>query len=490
MKQEQHAVPRGTRIIATIGPTCRERATLKAAVQAGADAFRINCSHSTPDSLGADVASIRSVARELDRPLGILLDLQGPKIRTGLLPAPLALGQGDELVLVMDPKATAVSNRVGCTYPGLAADLEPGALLLLDDGAMAGHVRELHLGREPAEIVLVMENGGVLRSRKGINVPGLPLSAPSLAPSDLAHLRAGLEAGIDVVALSFVRRARDILELRSQMEALGHRFTPICAKIEKPQALSDIDAILGASDMIMVARGDLGVEMDLARVPVIQKQLIHAANRAGVLVITATQMLDSMRRQPRPTRAEVTDVSNSILDGTDALLLTGETAAGEYPIQAIGMMDRVANKTEQSRFFQRPSLSDLPHFSSVEGTVTMAACYTARDRRIPLVVYTWSGTTAQLASKSRPPAGLFALSPNPDVPNRLALAWGVTTLPVPRVESSEEMIVAAERVLLQRGLVEPGQQVVILTGRAPTRGATNTMTVEVVGEGTGPGRGR
>jgi pyruvate kinase len=476
------APQRSTRIVATVGPACREPSVLDALLAAGVDVCRINGSHGDPDSIKADVARIRAAAARVKRRVGILLDLQGPKIRTGPASEPIRLAAGDLLELVMDPELTASPGRVGCTWTTLAQDLEPGARVLFADGALEAVVESVALDAAPPVATLRMRYGGALGGHKGINLPDLALSAPCLTPKDFEDLAAGVEAGVDYVALSFVRRGEDIERLRGELARLGREDMPICAKIEKPQALDQLDEILARVEAVMVARGDLGVEIELERVPMVQKRIIAAANRAGVLVITATQMLESMMSAPRPTRAEATDVVNAILDGTDAVMLSGETAAGAWPLRAVQAMDRLARAAEASEHLPRPPLEDLPSVPGVGSTVARAACFAVREHPRPLVVFTWSGFSAIVASKSRPPCQLFALTPCEATADKLALAWGVTPLVVPEVrDGTSNMIAAGEQALMDAGMLEPGDEVVILAGRTHTRGSTNMMTVERLG---------
>ena len=282
------------------------------------------------------------------------------------------------------------------------------------------------------------------------------------------------------VALSFVRHARDIADLREALDALGRRTLPVIAKIEKPQAVANIDEILATVEGIMVARGDLGVEIPFEEVPIAQKDLIAAANKAGKLVITATQMLDSMERNPRPTRAEITDVANAILDGTDAVMLSGETATGRYPVEAVQTMDRIARQVEASPWLQEPSLSDLPAGTEAERTVLQAACYAVRAHPRPLVVFTWSGSTAIKSSKSRPSMGIFAITHSQQVADRLALAWGVHSVYIPVIKGTDDLIAEGEKALMAVGALEAGTEVIVLAGQAPMRGATNMMKVEII----------
>ena len=471
---------RRTKIVATLGPASRDMEQILALLVAGVDVFRINCSHANADQIRELVARVRRAATKLDRPAAILLDLQGPKIRTGTIPVPLQLATGDVLTVVMDEDYVVSGNRIGTTYTGMAGDVTSGDLVLFADGALSGRVVGVRRDLTHAEVDICIEDGGPLGNHKGMNFPGVNVSAPCLTVQDIEDLEVGVHAGVDYVALSFVREATDVLTLREHLRRLGVPEMPIVAKIEMPQAVANIQEILPVVEGIMVARGDLGVEMNLERVPVVQKELIAAANRAGVLVITATQMLDSMERSPRPTRAETTDVANAIIDGTDAIMLSGETASGKYPIKAVETMDRIAREVESSRWMRQP-LEEVSVLAGPSHTVVRSACYAVREIARPLVVFTWSGATALYASKSRPPGPIYALTPNQTTYDRLAMAWGVTPVRAPSVASTDELIALGEQILLDRGLLARGQEVVALAGNTPMRGATNTMKVYTVG---------
>ena len=471
---------RRTKIVATLGPASRELDQILALLQAGVDVARINCSHASADGIREAVSRVRRAAMQLNRPVGILLDLQGPKIRTGKVPAPLALEKGDVLTVVMDEDYVCNGNRVGTTYTGMVGDVHQGDLVLFADGALSGNVSGIRKDLTPGEVDITIEDGGHLGSHKGINLPGVAVSAPCLTEKDIEDLEVGVRAGVDYVALSFVREATDVMELREHLRRLEVPDLPIIAKIEKPQGVANIQEILPVVEGIMVARGDLGVEVSLERIPVLQKDLIAAANKAGVLVITATQMLDSMERNPRPTRAETTDVANAVLDGTDAVMLSGETAAGKYPIRAVETMDRIAREVESSRWM-RPPMDEVSVLAGPQQTVVRSACYAVREIQRPLIVFTWSGATALVASKSRPPGPIFALTPNQTTYDRLALAWGVTPVLAPNVLSTDELVVIGEKILLQEGHLHRGQEVVVLAGNTPMKGATNTMKVYTVG---------
>jgi pyruvate kinase len=381
----------------------------------------------------------------------------------------------------MDPAFPAEGTRTGTTWPRMAQDVRPGEPVLFADGALSGTVEAVRFPEgTPAEVDIRIVDGGELGSNKGINMPATRIDAPAFTEKDAEDLAAGVQAGVDYIALSFVRSASDVQELRALLATLGAADMPIVAKIEKPQGVDNIEEILGEVQGIMVARGDLGVEVPFEQVPVIQKKLIEAANRAGVLVITATQMLDSMERNPRPTRAEITDVANAILDGTDAVMLSGETANGSYPLESVGAMDRIAREVESSRWYRPPDLSTLPSFNTPESTVLRAACYAVRETPRPLMVFTWSGSTALKASKSRPKTGIFAITHSQTVCDRLSLVWGVTAVMIPLIARTDDLIAAGERALLDGGYVQDGQEVVVLAGRVPMRGATNMMKVEVI----------
>ncbi len=358
-------------------------------------------------------------------------------------------------------------------------DVSEGERVLFADGALSGNVAAVRPG-SPGEVDITIDVGGALGSHKGINLPQSRIQAPALTDKDVADLEVGVKAGADYVALSFVRSAEDVLVLRSHLERLGRAKLPVIAKIEKPEALDRIEEILAVVQGIMVARGDLGVELQLEQVPVAQKQLIKAANRAGVPVITATQMLDSMERNPRPTRAETTDVANAILDGTDAIMLSGETSVGKYPVESVRVMKRIAMNVEGSRFHKSRDLSKVEALSGPSLAVARAACRAVQELGLPLVIFTWSGRSAVLASKARLSVPIFALTPDEQVCDQLSLVRGVTAVKLPVFQNTDELIQAGERVLIDEGHLPEGSEVVVLAGNAPLRGATNLMKVEVL----------
>jgi pyruvate kinase len=469
---------RRTKIVATIGPATESIDNLVRLFLAGVDVARINCSHSTADGIRSGISRIRHAALRADKSIAILLDLQGPKIRTGG-GAPIKLDKGDTLTIVMNAAFVATPLRVGTTWPSMAGDVQVGDRVLFADGALSGNVSAVRQPQEgEAEVDVAIDAGGMLGAHKGINLPHSNIQAPALTNKDRADLEVGLAAGVDWVALSFVRSADDIAILRDAMAGHGAKSTPVIAKIEKPQGVDNIDEILASVEGIMVARGDLGVELPLEQVPIIQKRLIKAANHAGVPVITATQMLDSMERNPRPTRAETTDVANAILDGTDAVMLSGETSVGEYPFEAVAVMDRIARDVEKSHFLKQRNIAKITALAGPENTVARCAAQAVQEGDRPLVVFTWSGRSAVLVSKARMRAPIFALTPDERVVDALALVWGVTAVRIPIFNNTDQMIAAGERALIEAGLITPGTEVVVLAGNTPIRGATNLMKIE------------
>lgn len=469
-----------TKIVATLGPASWEEPVLSELLRTGVDVCRINCSHADHAGIRRQVARVRRAAMQIGQPVAILLDLQGPKIRTGPSKTPIQLAKGDVLTVKMDPKYQAHDHTVGTTYPEMAGDVSPGVEVLFADGLLAGTVVAVRRELEPAEVDIQMTVGGPLGSHKGINLPNVEMSVPALTEKDLADLEVGLEVGVDYVAHSFVQRGRDVQQLIDAMERLGKRV-PIIAKIETPTAVEYLHEILEVSEGVMVARGDLGVEVKLEKVPVYQKRIIAEAFTRGKIVITATQMLDSMERNPRPTRAETTDVANAILDGTDAVMLSGETATGLWPIEAVRVMDTIAREVEGSRFFRVTARDAMPRGDDAHSTILRAACFAAQDGDRPLVVFSWSGASAIYASKARMRTPIYALTPKQNVVDELALVWGITSVLVPPVRSVDDLLASGEQLLLSRGLVEPGQEVVMVVGQSPMEAASRLMKIHVIG---------
>lgn len=469
-----------TKIVATLGPATWNEPMLSQLLEAGVDVVRINCSHADHESIRRQVSRVRRAAMRLGQHIAILVDLQGPKVRTGKAPTPLELSAGDVLTVVMDPDFVAQGKRIGTTYPEMAQDVGTGDAVLFADGALIGEVDAVRLDLDVPEVDIRITTGGPLGSHKGINLPGVQMSIPCLTEKDRGDLQVAMEVGCDFVALSFVQTRGDVEELRRTMGASGADI-PIVAKIEKPLAVENLDDILAAADGVMVARGDLGVEVQLEKVPVYQKRIIASARAHGKLCITATQMLDSMERNPRPTRAETTDVANAILDGTDAVMLSGETAVGKYPIEAVRMMDNIAREVEASPFFASTQLDLLKPLPGPAGVIVRTACYASAEEEQPLVIFTWSGNTARWVSKARPRSPIYAMTPQAQVADRLAAAWGVTPVLVPKVGTTDDMIRVGEEALFKGGHIEPGEEIVIVAGRAPQEGTTNVLKIHRAG---------
>jgi pyruvate kinase len=469
---------RRTKIVATIGPACDSPEMIAGLLDAGMDVARLNFSHGTHEEHTRRITMLREAARSRDRPLAILQDLQGPKIRTGPLvdDKPVRLVAGEPFVITIH-ETPGTAARVSTTYTALPHDVHPGDRILLSDGLIELRVT----GTTDDEVQTVVVFGGELREHQGINLPGVQVSAPALTPKDAIDLEFGLAQDVDYVALSFVRRVADIQQIKERIAAAG-KTTPVIAKIEKPEALDDLAAILEAADAIMVARGDLGVEMPAERVPMVQKQLIEAANALGVPVITATQMLDSMIRNPRPTRAEASDVANAIIDGTDAVMLSGETAAGLYPIESVQMMARIAETAEASG--RHGDLHLTPHTlqirpGSIAKAISAAAC--AIVSTLPMraiVAFTMSGNSARLVAHMRPAVPILAFTPTVAVYQRLNLVWGVTPIMSNYVDRLDDLGEQVSKVLLARGFAQPGDTIVMTGGHPITvRGHTNFVKV-------------
>lgn len=461
-----------TKIVATIGPASDSPERLKQLLLAGVNVARLNFSHGTYADHAARIVRLRQVAAELDRPLTLLQDLQGPKIRVGDLPAAgLPLAVGDPLTLVPPTHSVEVPHSVAIDYPYVAEEAIPGTPVLLDDGLLELTVERVEQGTVTCRVV----TGGTLKSHKGVNFPSLNLRLPSLTEKDRQDLAFGVEQGVDIVSLSFVRQAADVRELKALLSQLGASL-PVLAKLEKPQAIANLAAIVAECDAIMVARGDLGVEMSPERVPLIQKKIIRLCNQKGIPVITATQMLDSMIRNPRPTRAEVSDVANAILDGTDAVMLSGESAVGDYPMESVTMLARIATDVEpEAQFINYPPPTiDDPH--------AISEALQAVDRVLDLrciVTLTETGHSARLAAAERPSVPVVALTPHRRVYHQLNLAWGVHPLLIEDLAATLDGVLAQmEQVLGARGLAASGDKVLVMGG-LPMRSAGSTNFLKI-----------
>ena len=474
---------RRTRIVATLGPASSDAATIQALFQAGADAFRLNFSHGTRASHAERLAIIRQLETQFDRPVGVMLDLQGPKLRLGSFAGGSAqLSAGAPLRLDLDP-APGDARRAPLPHPEVFAALAPGTELLLDDGRLRLRVRAC--SAEHADTVVVQ--GGAISDRKGVNVPGLVLPISALTSKDLDDLQFGLDLGVDWVALSFVQRSEDVAQAR---QLIGDRAW-IMAKLERPAAVQDLHGILALADGIMVARGDLGVELPPEEVPETQRLIVAACRQAGTPVVVATQMLESMTHTPTPTRAEVSDVATAVNDGTDAVMLAAETASGAYPVQAVAMMDRIIGQVESSPSYQpRLQASQPPCEASTPDAVCSALSRIAAViSPAALVTYTSSGYTTLRAARERPVAPILSLTPDVATSRRLALAWGVHAVRVDQVHDVAQMVKWANRIAVIEGFAGSGDDVVIVAGLPFSEaGTTNLLHVSrMPGAATGAG---
>jgi len=462
-----------TKIVCTLGPATATAEAIDSLMDAGLDVARINFSHGTHDQHARTIALVRDLAKRRGRPIAILGDLQGPRIRIGDLAKPRLLEPGGDVVFC--PEDSASGSEMPVTYEALAKDVHVGDRILVDDGLIELVVLDVKAPRVAARVV----HGGEVKSHKGINLPGVNVSAPSITDKDRADAAFAVEQKLDYLALSFVRRAADIAELR----ALLPKFVLAIAKIEKDSALENIESILRASDGVMVARGDLGVELPYEEVPIAQKRIIRLANIIGRPVITATQMLESMIEHPRPTRAEASDVANAIMDGTDAVMLSAETAAGAYPRLAVQAMRRIICEIEQHPFKRaREGYVGPEIVATTEETIAAATDTAQRMLGAPIIiVFTKSGFSARIVSAHRPQVPILALTDEPRTFSQLALVWGVIPQLVQHCETYEAMVARAREVVLTRGLAKEGDRVLVTAGVPfDVPGTTNVLRVERV----------
>jgi pyruvate kinase len=464
---------RRTKIVATIGPASSSKATLKQMIEAGMNVARLNFSHGSYDDHARMIALLREVSLEHDTPITLLQDLQGPKIRVGPMPnGPIELVEGSTIDLVPLDQVDLIPESIGIDYPYLADEAQPGMQILLDDGLLELRVEVV----SPPKVTCRVIQGGPLKSRKGVNLPDLNLQLPSLTEKDKQDLDFGISQGVDIVSLSFVRQAADIVALKELLAAKGADNIPVLAKIEKPQAIKNLEEILEVVDAIMVARGDLGVEMRAEKVPLLQKQIIRECNYRCIPVITATQMLESMIHNPRPTRAEASDVANAIIDGTDAVMLSGESAVGSFPVKAVQMLAKIASDIEQDlEFINDPAaLSDETHALSealniIDKTLDLKA----------IVCFTETGYTATIASGERPQATVVAFTPNDKVYHWMNLIWGVLPILIDTPPLTfEAMVEMAESNLIARSIAKAGDRLLIMGG-IPAKKAQGTNFIKI-----------
>ena len=469
-----------TKIVATLGPATDTPEKIQSLIAAGADVFRLNASHSTQEQHAKRIQAIREQASAAGRHIGILLDLQGPKIRLGKFEGGSCTLKKGARFVVTTKKMVGTCERASTGYEHFASDVKPGNRVLLNDGAV--ELRALDVRADEVEFEVVA--GGMIGDNKGINLPGVKVSAPSLTPKDLDDLEFGLRENVDMIALSFVRSAADVDQLRQHIGSRNPRI-PIIAKIEKPDGVENIVEIVAAADGLMVARGDLGVEMDLERVPPIQKSIIRKARRGGKFVITATQMLESMTASPVPTRAEVSDVANAIYDGTDAVMLSAETSTGQYPMEAVGYMKKIAIEAEKSIRVKGFEERRRPIQTQNTAEVLADAAYNAARAAgvAALVVFTTSGSSARLIARYRPPVCLYAITPDAEVARRLSVTYGVQPILAPHVASTDEMLAQMDHLLLGGGYLRADDLVIFVAGQPVGRpGTMNLMKVHRLGE--------
>jgi pyruvate kinase len=467
------AMDRRTKIVATLGPAADSRERLHALLEAGVDAVRFNLSHGAHAGHSERAWLVREIAADLGRPIALIADLQGPKLRVGELAEPVVLRTGDEITVCAEDAATGGELPVA---PAVIGDvLESGHDVLIDDGLVRLRVEEVEKGRATCQVIV----GGTVTSHKGVNLPGVPLPIPSMTRKDMADLDWALETGVDFVALSFVRSPADVRDLRALLEQAGSH-AHVIAKIEKAEAVDVLDDILVETDAVMVARGDLGVEIGPAVVPLVQKRIIHRALELGKTVITATQMLETMVHSPEPTRAEASDVANAILDGTSAVMLSGETAVGEYPVEAVAYMDRIARAVEPSLDY-RHEIPDAADDPTIGQAMSNAACDLAEALQAKaILVPTFSGRTASAVARLRPRRPIVALTHVDWAMRQLALEWGVTPVLISETGNVEDLWRLAIDAAREAGVVATGDRVVITAGTAVNiPGSTNVIKVDI-----------
>ncbi|MEM5567585.1 pyruvate kinase [Aerococcus urinaeequi] len=475
---------KNTKIVCTIGPASESVDTLVQLIEAGMNVARLNFSHGDHDEHLARINNIREASEKTGRRVAILLDTKGPEIRTNNMKdhKPVTLVKGSEVRVSMT-EVEGDEKKFSITYTELINDVEKGSHILIDDGLVDLLVTDIDTANN--EIVTEVQNTGIIKDKKGVNVPGVSVQLPGITEKDANDIRFGLENDIDYIAASFVRKPSDVLEIREILEETGNESVQIIPKIENQEGVDNLDDILSVSDGLMVARGDLGVEIPAEQVPVVQKDMIRKCNLVGKPVITATQMLDSMQSNPRPTRAEASDVANAIFDGTDAIMLSGETAAGDYPVEAVQTMNRIALVSEGRKEAKTDIGSLKP---STEGdmaeAISQSVAYTARSLRVSTIVAaTESGHTAKMISKYRPSAKIIALTFSESQARKLALAWGVAPFVVEKPASTDEMMSLAGTVAKESGYAQDGDTIIISAGvPVGEKGTTNLMKIQVIGE--------
>ena len=480
---------RKTKLIFTIGPASDSDEVLTQLMKAGMNASRHNFSHGDHEEHRVRIEKVRKISKELEKPIAVILDTKGPEIRTGnFTKGSVELTEGSEFTLYCGEEVAGDETKCSVTYENLYSDVIVGSNILINDGLIALEVKWV----EGNKIHCIVKNSGTIGNHKNMNVPGASINLPAITQKDIDDLQFGAEVGVDIVAASFIRKASDVLEIRKVLEKFDGRDILIFSKIENQEGVNNIDDIIKFSDGVMVARGDLGVEIPIEQVPLVQKKIIEKCNKAGKPVITATQMLDSMIRNPRPTRAEASDIANAIFDGTDAIMLSGETASGKYPVEAASTMARIAEAAEKNiNYVSNLKKKSKTHVPSVPNAISLATCNTAMELNASAIITaTQSGHTARMVSKYRPECPIIAATPYESVARKLALNWGVFPIITEMMYSTDELIEKSVANALQTGMVRKGDLVVIAAG-IPINyaGTTNMLKVHIVGDILTKGKG-
>ncbi|HEY5523762.1 MAG TPA: pyruvate kinase [Clostridium sp.] len=470
---------RKTKMICTIGPASESDEILSKVIEAGMNASRHNFSHGDHEEHRGRIESVKRLSKKLNKEIAIILDTKGPEIRTGKFePNKVELQIGTDFTIYAGEEVIGDTTKCSVTYAGLAKDVKPGDTILIDDGLVGLSVKSV----EGNKVYCVVNNTGLVGTHKGVNVPGVSIQLPALTAKDESDLVFGCEMGVTMIAASFIRKAEDVLSIRKLLKENGGENILICSKIENQEGVDNLDSILEASDSIMVARGDLGVEIPIENVPAVQKMIIEKCNAAGKPVVTATQMLDSMIRNPRPTRAEVSDVANAILDGTDAIMLSGESANGTYPVEAVQTMAKIAKETEKRLHYKVSVSTAKSHRPAKSGVIARATCNSAAELQATVIISsTQSGATAKRLSQCRPDCPIIAITPCEKVAKQLCFSWGVYPIVANRMESTDEMMEKSVKIAKENGFVKNGDVVVIAAGVPVDKiGSTNLMKFSVV----------
>ncbi|GFP74046.1 pyruvate kinase [Clostridium fungisolvens] len=470
---------RKTKIICTIGPASEKEEILSQIIEAGMNVSRHNFSHGDHEEHRGRINSVKDLAKKYDKQIAVMLDTKGPEIRTGKFePSKVELTVGSEFTIYAGGDVVGDTTQCSVTYAGLGNDVKPGNMILIDDGLVGLEVTSV----EGNKISCVVKNTGVVGTHKGVNVPGVAIKLPAMTEKDIADLKFGCEVGVNLVAASFIRKAADVEAIRKVLVENGGSDIQIFSKIENQEGVDNIDEIIAVSDGIMVARGDLGVEIPIEKVPSVQKLIIEKCNTVGKPVITATQMLDSMMRNPRPTRAEVSDVANAILDGTDAIMLSGESANGSWPVESVQTMARIAKETEKKLSYELAVSTAKKHVPAIAGVISRAACNAAHElKAAAIITSTQTGATAMRISQNRPDCPIFAVTPSERVAKKLALSFGVYPIVAEKATTTDEIIEGSVKTVKARGLLNSGDTVVISAGVPVDQvGATNLLKISVV----------